>query len=186
MIVKNIIKNTAQILKLNDVYDYINDKIEDIDNHVLEDVEMLILAVNMVSNSIASNYIELIGKTVVENTGEILPFYNISNKSLIEIKKVFVNNKSVDFKVLPEGVKMPIGRAEILFSYFPDDVGIDDEINCFTKVNELIFAQGVAGEYLFLKGAIEDAYMWDKKFKQSLINLLRPKKNFSLRARRWC
>lgn len=187
MFVKNIIKNTAQILGLDDVVDFINSGIVDCDDEqVNEEIKNLIFAVNVVNNNIASNYIELIGKACVYNQSEIMSLNKISNNQIIEIKKVFLNNKSIDFKVVPEGLKTALGNLEILYSYFPSEVSFDDKIDYYTKVNELIFSQGVAGEYLFLKGAIDDAYMWDKKFKQSLINLLRPKKNLIMPTKRWC
>lgn len=185
MLVKDIVKNVSQILNLNDVLEVLNNENSNPDIQVMEEIDVLVLAVNLINNNIASNYIELVGKCVLNNDSEILPFNKISNQSIIEIKKVFINNKLVDFKVLPEGVKVPRGNIEILYTYFPVSVDLEDEINYYTKINELVFAQGVVGEYLFLKGAIDDAYMWDKKFKQSLINLLRPKRKCMLPARRW-
>ena len=185
MLVKNIVCKAAKILSLNDVCEYLNSDDESLYLDVKEDIENMVLAVNMVSSNIASNYIELIGKISLNNNSSILSFDSISNKSIIEIKNVFLNGKKTDFKVLPEGVKTACGDIEIFFSYFPDEVDISDEISCYTKLNELTFAQGVAGEFLFLKGAIDDAYMWDKKFKNSIFNLLRPKRNITIPQRRW-
>ena len=61
-------------------------------------------------------------------------------------------DKKIDFKVVPEGLKTARGNIEILYSYFPSEVGINEVIDYYTKLNALTFAQGVAGEFLFLKG----------------------------------
>ena len=60
-----------------------------------------------------------------------------------------------------------------------------DEINYYTKMNVSLFALGVVAEYLFIKGDIEEAYTWDKKFKQSLMGVLRFKRSLVLPKRRW-
>ena len=57
---------------------------------------------------------------------------------------------------------------------------LTDDIDYYTRLNELIFAQGVVGEYLFLKGAIDDAYMWDKKYNDDILNFNNPRDAFAV------
>ena len=52
-------------------------------------------------------------------------------------------------------------------------------------MNKYIFAMGVFAEYLYIKGNIDDAYMWDKRFKNSMINIVRPRRNITIPERRW-
>ena len=73
----------------------------------------------------------------------------------------------------------------IEYSYFPSEVSIDSDINYYTKVNTLTFAMGVVGEYLFLKGNIDEGAIWDKRFKQSLFSCVRPKRSIVMPKRRW-
>ena len=186
MVVKNILKKVSQLLNLNDVLDSLNSDNFESNTQILEEINLMMLSVNIVNNNIASNYIELFDKIKINCSDEIIPFDKISNYSIIEIKKVLSGNTFIPFKVLPNGLKVSKnGVFEIIYTYFPATVEINDSINYYTRVNELIFSQGVVGEYLFLKGSIEDAYMWDKKFKQSLLNLLRPKRKCFMPARRW-
>ena len=111
-----------------------------------------------------------------------------------------VANKTYTFKVAKNATKPEIAHAvEAMFgvkvdkvgdyfveySYFPNKVSINDDIDYYLKLNELTFAMGVVGEYYYLKGAIDDACMWDKRFKSSMFNLLRPKRSVSIPARRW-
>lgn len=185
MLVKNILKNTSKILGMIEVAEYLESMDSELYDNVSEDINNMLLAVNMTNNNIASNYIDLVGKVSVNNDYNILPFSMISDKDIIEIKSVYSGGKKIDFKVVPEGLKTARGNIEILYSYFPSEVGINDVIDYYTKLNALTFAQGVAGEFLFLKGDIDNAYVWDKKFKQSLINLIRSKKNLVMPAKRW-
>lgn len=106
-----------------------------------------------------------------------------NKEKLIRQKKL--NDCAIDYKILPDGITCVKGNIKITYSYFPDKLAIDDSINYYLKVNDLVFALGVAGEYLYLKGAIDDAYMWDKRFKQNMLNLLRPKRNVIVKQRMW-
>ncbi|MBQ7351610.1 MAG: hypothetical protein IJW59_01915 [Clostridia bacterium] len=185
MIVKEIIKRSAELLGLKEVVDAI-DSNEDYSVGVKEDIDNLLIAVNMVNNNIAGSYIELIGLVNVESFSGFIPYVKISNNSIIEIKKILKDGIEQEFRLFPEGVKVDtLGMCEVEYSYFPERVEFDSEINHYLKINELVFALGVVGEYLYIKGAIDDAYMWDKRFKSSMFNLVRPKRNLVIPARRW-
>jgi len=186
MIVKNIIKMSAEFLDLKNVIKYLSDEIESSED-VLEEVSNLLLGVNMVNNNIASSYIELIGEKKINCKKLVIPYSEISDKSIIEIKSIVsTGGKKVGFKIMPDGVSLDsVGDYVITFSYFPEKVTLDDEINYYLKLNEITFAMGVVGEYLYIKGVIDDAYMWDKRFKNTMFNLLRPKRNIVMPAKRW-
>lgn len=186
MNVRNIIKASAEFLNLNNVVKYLDGNCE-LSECIQDDINNLLLSVNMVNTNVASSYIEIIGVSNLEVVNNLILFSNISDKSIIEIKKVeSLDGKRVSFKILPEGLSVErLGRLKIEFSYFPEKVNIDDDINYYLKLNDLTFAMGVVGEYLYIKGAIDDAYIWDKRFKSSMFNLLRPKRNIRIPARRW-
>lgn len=187
MLVKDIIKICAEFLELKSVVDGIEneDKITDEFN---EEKRLFLLAVNMVNSSIASSYIELI------NTIEILPdinnkvyYKNLDEKGVIEIKKVVtLSGEKLEYKCMPDCIVLNSNSSCMIeYSYFPGEVNFDTNIDYYLKLNSYIFAMGVAAEYLYIKGNIDDAYMWDKKFKNSMFNLIRPKRNIVLPERRW-
>lgn len=188
MLVKNIIKKCAEFLKLNDVIDYLNDEATTMTNDVSEDMSMLLLAVNMVNNNIASSYIDLIGTNTINcDTDVIVPFSTISTSQIIDIKSVKTScGENVGFHILSRGVKVDnAGRFEFTYSYFPSEVTIDSNIDYYLKINELTFALGVVGEFLFFRGDIEEASIWDKRFKQNLFNLVRPRRDVVMPKRSW-
>ena len=186
MLVKNIIKTSAEYLDLKNIIKYLDGEIEKNDE-IENDLNNLMLAVNMVNNNVASSYIELISQKRINIVSSITKYSDISNKAIIEIKNVVSSSgRKLNFKTMPEGIKLDyIGSCDIEFSYFPEKLIIDDEIDYYLKLNEITFAMGVVGEFLYIKGVIDDAYKWDKRFKNNLFNLLRPKRSIVMPARRW-
>jgi len=186
MLVRDILKFSADYLGLKSVKNYLNGDSE-LTDEVLEDLDNLLLSVNMVNNNIASSYIELNSTKELFVKNNLVKFTEISKRPIIEIKSIKNNGYGdIAYKVFPEGVEVEkVGHCFIEFTYFPDKVEIDSEINHYLKLNEMIFAMGVVGEFLFIKGAIDDAYMWDKRFKTAMFNLLRPRKNIVMPKRRW-
>ena len=105
---------------------------------------------------------------------------------IIEIKNVTnVNGSPIKYKITNAGIELKVNKAIIKYSYFPKDIVVTDDIDYYTKINEYIMAQGVISEYLFLKGDFEESYIWDKRFKNSIISLMRPKRNIVTPAKRW-
>lgn len=185
MLVKNIIKSAVKLLNKKDVLLSL-DKSEIDDESVIEDLDDLLLATNLVNNTIASSYIELIKTSDVVCLNNVIKFSDISANNIIEIKTI-KNNEGyvVDYKINYDGIHIDNGNYIIEYSYFPTEVTIDSNIDYYTKLNDLTFAMGVVGEYLFLKGSIDEGAIWDKRFKQSLFNCVRPRRSIVMPKRRW-
>ena len=185
MNVKNILINTAKLLNMNDVLDYLADTTNVTPSaDTVKDVNDMILAVNITNSNIACNYIELTDKYSYANPTGNIPFRLISTKNILEIKSVRDRNgHDVKYSLRADSVILDPGYVEIEYSYYPASVGINDTIGYYLKLNEIIFAMGVAGEYLFIKGAIDDAYMWDKRFKQMMFSAMRPKRKINMQKK---
>lgn len=181
MNVKNVIANSAKLLELYDVVEYLNSE----ENDENEEVETLLLATNMAINNVASNYINVCNKKTVESDTGIVDFSDISDSPIIQIKKVLRKNMPIRFRVHSDSIEVEKGQCEIVFSYFPPSVKLSDNFSYFPTLNELLFSYAVVSEYLFLKGQIDDAYMWDKRFKASLLSIQRPCRNIILPKKRW-
>ena len=187
MLVKEIIRTSAEYLDMKNIIKFIDGEIES-NEEILDDINNFVLAVNMVNNSIASSYIELVGSILLTpNINNQISYKDISEKSIIEIKKVTGNNgEEIKFKITPDGVVVDKNSlCEIEYSYFPSRVDLSGEIDYYTRLNDMTFAMGVVAEYLYIKGNIDDAYSWDKKFKNTIFNLLRPRRNIVLPNKGW-
>lgn len=187
MLVKNIIKKSADFLGYKNIVKYLNEEIE-LNSEIEYELNNFLIGVNMINNNIASNYIELCGKSqVVVNSNMLIPYNSVSSNVIIEVKKITtLAGNEINFCVYPDGINVDgNGSVIVYFTYFPSEVGLGDSINHYLKVNEIIFAMGVVGEYLYIKGAIDNASIWDKRFKQNMYNLVRPKRNLIMPAKRW-
>lgn len=182
MNVKSVIKNSAKLLELYDVVEDIETK-EDVSSN--EEIEAFVLATNMAINDVASNYINVCGKKRIDATNGSIKFSEISDNPIIQIKKVLRNNLPIKFRVHSDAIEVEKGVCEIVYSYFPPSVDMDDDFTYFPTLNELLFSYAVVSEYLFLKGQIDDAYVWDKRFKASLLSIQRPCRNIVLPKKRW-
>lgn len=209
MYVKDIIKSVADILDLTEIKDYLNelnnastDENTDSDSTdsstssstnesteivVPDTLNDLLLAVNITNNNLASNYYELLAKTNVVSSNSIIKFSKITDKNILEIKSIEdINGAKLDFKIMSDGIHLFQDCSCVVeYSYLPDEVKFDDNIDYYLKVNTLLFSYGVASEYLFLKGDIEDAYNWDLKFKNTLFAMSRPKRSIYFPSKRW-
>lgn len=186
MLVKDIIKKTAELLELNDVLEYYAGGTEEPTEDVSNTIKKILLSINLTNNTIASQYFEIIGYQDV-NCDDVVPFSKISNNEIVEIKNVVdEHGEKVNFRVMADGVHMPSGKWQVIYSYLPKDVVESDNINYYTKIGTMLFAYGVASEYLFLIGDIDNAYFWDKRFKDELFSLSRPKRCINMPSKRWC
>lgn len=202
MLVKNIIKNTCKLLELTDVYEYLqsldvtsvdtgdttnsSDETTLVSTETNETLERLLVALNLVNNTIASQYFEITSCKYISNTSGIIKYSDISSNHIVDIKKVCSDTNIVQkFTLLSDGVHTAEGNCKVYYSYLPNEVGISDNIDYYLKLSEVTFAFGVACEYLFLIGDVDEASIWDKRFKDALFAISRPRHNISLPVERW-
>lgn len=182
MKIERLVKEVAKILGLK------NEVIAE-DGEVVscQETDWIMLAINMANNNIASNYIEIIKSSEVTTKTGVIPFDDIYEFGIIDIKSVRkkLDNNNVEFSIMSDGVHIAPGSYVFEFSAFPNEENLSGDINYYTKIDCCIFVQGAVAEYLFLKGDIENAHLWDKKFKESLRSTLRPKRSFKIPNRRW-
>lgn len=177
---------SSKILEFDDVIDYYNTSPETIPDDVSEKIKKLLLAINMVNNTIASLYFEIVESKVINCKNGKISYPSITTNEIVEIKNIYDNvGLPIKYKVLADGVHTIDGLCKIVYSYLPQEVDEDDNINYYTKVNSTLFAYGVVAEYLFLIGNINEAYVWDNKFKEEILSLIKTKKNINMPIGRW-
>jgi len=186
--VKKILKNVATYLQLLELESAIENSAEATDEQT-EELKLLVSCVNFVNNLIATNYLKLYKtiKKFVSASYEIT-FDSIDTEPILDIVSVKdMYGDKVPFSITSNGVKTNYsGYVNITYSHFPKDVEIDGKIEEYkTKLNERIFAYGVASEYLFIRGNIDDASMWDTRFKRELLTLTRPSHSIKMPVRKF-
>lgn len=197
MLVKDIIIKSAKLLGLNKVSEYLeNNSSSDLSNaydsleipsDIKEDIDKLLIATNLINNTIASLYFEIISTKSISCKNGIIPYGDITNSEIVEIKNIYDDNGVCEnYKVMADGVHVANGKWNVVYSYLPSEVSLGDEINYYTKVGEVLFSLGVVSEYLFLIGDINSSSIWNDKFKDEIFAISRPRRNIKLPTKRWC
>ena len=185
MKVKNILTNVAYLLDDEKLLSAIEN--DSFVGGVLSDKNLLVKCVNYVNNIIATEYLHVDELVDASSTSGVIPFSAISNKTIYNIVEVQSSfGHKIDFKVTSNGVETKKGKVKIRYYYMPEDVDYEDEIKCYpTKINERIFAYGVASEFLFIKGNFDDGDIWDTRFKNSMQSINQNHKEIKMPQRSW-
>ncbi len=186
MEVNKIIKISSTMLQLKEIEEIFRnvDIINDVDN---DDLELLLNCVNLVCNTIATDYINLTKSVNVDNTSGVVAWKDISENQIYKILKVKnCYGQTIPFRAISDGVECEKGNVKIIYSYFPKDYEYNTEIIEFnSSLTERIFAMGVVSEYLFIRGNSNDASIWEDRFKNAMRNVVRTQKEIVLPKRRW-
>lgn len=150
-----------------------------------KELNNILRCANLVCAEVASEYFPL--KTqqfFVTNDGKI-PFDDFLH-SPIDIHAVSVNEKKCSFKIYPSEVITDTGKVLIDYTYLPENVALNGELDYSEgKLHSRTIAYGTASEYCLISGMYEEALIWDKRYKDSLINTNRTLRSFKLPKRRW-
>jgi len=150
-----------------------------------EKLNLMVNCFNLVNQEIASDYLPFLTKEEIDVDNSTLNFSNLQKVviNIYEIKNRFGMN--LKFKVFSNYVEI-YGRAKsIVYSYLPNDMSIDDEVEMLNGLSARIYAYGVASEYLLVDGISEDAEIWEERFKESLFVLSRKRGEHLMPRRSW-
>ncbi len=184
MTVKDIIKLVCDFVGEKEIYSKLTNG-EDLDSIEQEKVDLMVRCFNLVNQEIASDYLPLLTKEVVDCKGSILNFSTLSKDciQIFGIKNRFGIN--LRFRVFDSFVEVAGVPKVVTYSYFPSELSISSEIETPLGVSARVYAYGVVSEYLLIYGVSEDAEIWENRYKESLFMLSRKNGEHTLPKRRW-
>ncbi len=154
---------------------------------VTSEVNLLLTCVNLVNSIVASEYLKIKKTIVVATTDGVVSFNQFQGykvNQILSIHDSFGNH--VSYQLFDDHIKTRAGEVSITFGYLPNTVTLSGTITHYTtKMNERVFAYGVASEYSYLKAMYDDATMWDSRFKNSMQVLVGKKGEQKVKQRRW-
>ncbi|HHW89403.1 MAG TPA: hypothetical protein GX745_00660 [Clostridiales bacterium] len=188
MLLKDILKDAATLLKLNNVLNLLELGGSGQDEQAQKDLELLTVCVNLIINEIASEYVPLktIEEVLVANSK--IPYTNLK-KPALNIKSIKDSSgQNRYFKVYPSYIYTDSqGACHIEYTYLPAKLKDLDEASEYqnTKVTSRIIAYGAAREYCLIMSMYEEAQSWDIRFKESLASACRKNNVLSIPKRLW-
>lgn len=187
MLVKNVIKNTAIFLNLNDLLETnLLDGENEADDVQNSEINTLVACCNLVVNQVASEYITLTDTKTITTSSGVVNYGSLSSKTIVDILKVKLNGVEVDYKCNANSLVTSPGTLEIEYAYQPSVSYLNSTIdfNNF-KLSDRVLAYGVVAEYCYINGRYDDATIWDNRFKTSLTNINRPRREIKIKQRLW-
>jgi hypothetical protein len=189
MTIKQIIKTTAVYLGRDDIIAYLDGELFDTPEDVLKELEQevnsLTKCANLVINQLATEYVPLKSIDVVRSdNGQIL--YTSFPSNPIDILAVYdVYGNKLEYKILPLYLLTKPEAVKVEYTYLPPEYNLEETI-AYTenKVPIRIIAYGVTAEYTMISGRFDEAILWDKRYKNSILNILMPK-NSVIKGRYW-
>ncbi len=188
MSVKDIIKLVAIYLQQEDILELseMGGEVTEPTDLTEKNLELLTRCLNLVYDEVATDYLPL--KTVEELTvtDGVIELDTLTKRLINVIRLTDVNDCSVRYKLYPTSIETSTGNVNLEYSYMPDSVTIDDDIESFSgKLTKRIIAYGVASEYCLISGLYDEASLWEKRFKDALLIASRKKSDVTVKARRW-
>lgn len=157
-----------------------------IDEERQEKLEALLQCLNLVYGEITTDYLPLTFKEKVVFEKGKLEFSSLTKTatSVVALKNAL--GKSIRFKVFPELIEAKTTNAEIEYHFEPEQLELNSEIYLFgQRIPARVFAFGVAMEHFFMQTQSTEALIWENRYKNALLGLVRKKHNITLPARRW-
>lgn len=168
MKVKNIMKKAASLLgNADDLLDYLNG-VSGVGNTGEKQAELLLNCFNLVENELALDYLPLIKKeSYTPQNGKI--FYSQFSSSVVRILDVENElGQKVDFRLFATYMEVDATVANVRYAYTPTEKAINGESDYKLAASERLLAFGMAAEYLSALGLLEEASVWDKKYKEGI------------------
>lgn len=187
MLLKDIIKEAATLLKLDAVLSLPEMGGNQTDAQAEKELELLKDCVNLVLNEIASDYVPLEFIEEVLVSDRKIPYTALS-KTALRVKSV-KNGKGRDcyFKVYPSYIYTDCdGVCRIEYCYIPVSAqNLDDTLEYNQRVTSRLIAYGTAREYCLIMSMYEEALSFDGRFKDSLQNAVRQNTVLKIPKRLW-
>lgn len=184
------LKLCAVLLQSEDVLALLSNEQQSLNAEQLAEAQkqsrLLQRCANLVVSEIAAEYVPLKAEqNFTTEDGNIR--YSLFEKKPVNIYSVKKSGFSCRFKLYPSEIITESGSVTVSFSYMPDNAEADGELEFEEgKINSRIIAYGTAAEYCIISGMYEEAVIWDKRYKDSLLCAVKSQKPIQIRERLWC
>ena len=184
MDVKDVVKEVAGLLQLSNILNLdFEDNVEmaAIDSTTQRDIDLIVKCLNLVLHRIATEYVELLKRDTVSVVNGMFDLTTLGEK-IYKVKKVVGCEKYrvVDNKLFAEN-----GNYEIVYSYFPEELDFDDQLEYFENLSHFAIYYGICSEFLMILGDFSQSEIWESKFENSMEMAKSNLKVVDIKHKRW-
>ena len=180
MTVKEILREAAQMLGLDDTVAYLDGE----DEETKEAVQLL-RCFNVVENELALDYLPLYAETEIDTPSGIVLYSVLPHKIVRVLRVLDEHGEKVKYTLYPTQIKACVGKIKIAYTYAPCEKTLDESSDYQLQASKRLFAYGIAAEFLLGQGAFEQAAVWDKKYKDAITAAYQARPCKIMRSRRW-
>ena len=182
MKVKEIVLSVAQALGFKDG---VSAYLEKGEKTYERETELILSCFNRVEGSLALEYIPLYAEDELLTTSDRIEYSALTYSPVRIVGVEDGAGNSVKYKLYPKYLKAQAGTVKVIYTYTPNEKGMDEESDFASRVSQAIFVYGVMAEYCLAEGRFEESNYWDKKYKQGLESTFLGKPCVRLATRRW-
>lgn len=184
MQVKDLVKEVANFLQLNNVLDLDfedSEQMEQIDAVTQRDINLIVKCLNQVLTRIATEHVELLNiEDIVINNG--IFDLDMLSKQFFKIKKLGNNEK---FDLVEKQLYAQNGKYQILYSYLPTEYDFDDDLDIYKNLSKYAICYGICSEYLMILGDFSQSETYESKFENAMEVAKSNLKIAEIKHRRW-
>lgn len=180
MLIKNIIER--MLVRLDKSVDY------DLSAEPIDlEIDTMVKCVNMTVSEIATDYMPIRCVESVAAVNGVIVLDTLLNR-LIKVISVKANGGDVKWRIYPEFIKIEDcvnSKCDIDYCYLPEQVSLDGNVNLPAQITPELMTFGALAEYCLIGGRYEDSMIYDRRYKESLKEACRNKKEIRVKARIW-
>ena len=156
----------------------------DSDNYESQGRQML-TCFHLAESALALDYIPLYAEDdLLTSTGR-LEFSSFSHSPVRIVEVKDGTGVAIPYTIYPKYLKAEAGRLKVSYAYTPTlkTINEDSDFSMLTSPHVLVY--GTLREYCLANGMMQEAAIWDKKWKDSVEYLCHTKKCKRLGSRKW-
>lgn len=182
MNINNIIKLSCKILGFDDLVDVVGtENGDDIQNAKLD---ILLSCANLAYEEIVTEYIPILVEETVSSDNGLIYFDSFSKpiSGIISVKNH--SGRNVPYLQSVDHIKLNSqDQVDVVYQTIPEPLEFGDEISVIFPDRVLVY--GVVREFYFFQGQSDEALLYEKRFKDSLVSFMRKKSLIKLPKRSW-
>ncbi len=185
--VKNIIKSASTMLGIDELLDMSN--VDNLDENSKKLLDILLYCFNEVYQELCCDYFPLVIEEKV-NLNENCFYFDDLDKDISRLYTITDTNRNIlKYEVYSKYVRLNESTKEIIvrYSYLPNLAqSVNDEVECSDLgVTERMVALGVVSEFCLIRGKLNEASIYDRRYKDCIESAKIPTKRMYLKSRLW-